>query len=147
VPTDPFHRVAPHVWVYGELQKLIERRLPEEGRVEEFYAELSRILKRYLSGRYRVELLEQTTEELPAALRQAGAPVSSIQDAEDVLREADLVKFARETPGASQWKAGIDRVYRIVDRTKPVELEPESAESSVSTESPRSPGSKERGVA
>lgn len=147
VPSDPFHRVPPHVWVYGELQKLIERRLPEEGRVEEFYSELSRILKRYLSGRYRVDLLEQTTEELPATLRQAGAPETSIHDTQDVLGEADLVKFARETPGASQWKAGVDRVYRIVDRTKPVEVQPESAESTGPPESAGSPGSEERGVA
>lgn len=124
VPDDPFHRIPPHVWVYGALQKLLERRLPEEGRIEEFYSELAHILKRYLSGRYRVDLLERTTEEVPPALRQTGAPEASIHDTEDVLREADRVKFAKERPGPSHWKAGVEVVYRIVDRTKPVDVAP-----------------------
>jgi len=120
VPADPFHRTPPHVWVYGELQKLLERRLPEQGEIEHFYRELARILKRYLTGRYRVELMEQTTEEVPGTLEQSGAPRPAIEDTVRMLRGCDRVKFARELPGAKDWKAAVEEVYRIVDRTKPV---------------------------
>ena len=126
VPTDPFHRTPPHVWVYAELQKLLERRLPERGDVDRFYAELSRILKLYLGGRYRVALMEETTDEVPDSLVQAGAPERAIGAIDELLRDCDRVKFAREVPGPEAWKAAVERVYRIVDTTKPVEA-PETA--------------------
>jgi hypothetical protein len=121
VPEDPFHRTPPHVWVYGVLQELLERRLPEQGEIDLFYSELSRILKRYLGGRFRVELMEQTTAELPESLHQAGAPEESIQATRALLEGCDHVKFARAAPGPSDWKAAVESVYRIVDTTKPVE--------------------------
>jgi hypothetical protein len=127
VPDDPFHRLAPHVWIYAELQRLLEQRLPEQGQVERFYSELSRILKRYLSGRYRVELLERTTGEVPASLQQAGAAPASIGDARALLEGCDRVKFARATPGPEDWKSAIETVYRIVDQTRPAEAGPRAA--------------------
>jgi hypothetical protein len=50
-PVDPFRRLPPHVWVYEELEKLLARRLAEEGRIGVFYDELTRIVKQYLEGR------------------------------------------------------------------------------------------------
>jgi hypothetical protein len=120
-PDDPFHRTPPHVWVYAELQKLLDRRLPEQNLVEEFYGELSWILKRYLSGRYRVELMERTTAEVPAELQRAGAPAEAIDAARRFLEECDGVKFARETREETAWRAAVEQVYRIVDTTKPAD--------------------------
>lgn len=120
VPDDPFHRTAPDVWVYAELQKLLEQRFPERGEIVRFYRELAQILKSYLSGRYRVDLLEQTSYEVPDILRQAGAPDSPVEDTSRVLDCCDQVKFARVEPGPDEWKSVVEDVYRIVDRTKTV---------------------------
>ncbi len=119
VATDVFRRTPPHEWVYAELQKLLERRLPEEGRVDRFYEELSRIVRRYLGGRYRVELMERTTEEIPPRLSQAGAGREAVDVAHDVLRRCDAVKFAGERPGPAEWKGIVEDVYRVVDVTRP----------------------------
>ncbi len=124
IPDDPFHRIPPHVWVYSELQKLLEQRYPEQGQLILFYGELARILKTYLSGRYRVALLEQTTFEVPESLRQAGAPADPIHETTSVLDSCDLVKFADFRPGPDEWKSIVETVYRIVDRTRPVTAEP-----------------------
>jgi len=120
VPDDPFHRIAPDVWVYSELQKLLEDRFPERGEIDRFYRELARILKAYLSGRYRVDLLEQTSFEVPESLRQAGAEEPPIEETSQVLGRCDQVKFARIQPGPDDWKSVVEDVYRIVDRTKTV---------------------------
>ncbi len=119
VPTDPFHRVPPHVWVYGELQRLLERRLAEQGHVAEFHAELSWILKRYLGGRYRVDLMEHTTSEVPAMLRQAGAPRGPLGEVRGLLERCDRVKFAGERPEPAACRAVVEEAYRIVDATRP----------------------------
>jgi hypothetical protein len=121
-PDDPFHRTPPHVWVYAELQRLLDRRLPEQNRIEQFYGELSWILKRYLTGRYRVELMECTSSEVPAELRRAGAAEAAIDEVRRLLADCDGVKFARQMPVSNAWRDAVERVYRIVDTTKPAEV-------------------------
>jgi len=118
-PDDPFHRTPPHEWVYAELQKLLERRLAEQGQEALFFTEVARILKRYLGGRFRVELMEQTTAEVPERLRQAGAPREAIEAVGDLLASCDMVKFAKELPRPDDCRAAIEAAYQIVDATKP----------------------------
>ena len=76
---DPFRRMPPHEWVYEELRQLLERRIPEQGQVDLFYSELSRILKRYLGGRYRLDLMEHTTDEIAPLLEQVGTELSRLR--------------------------------------------------------------------
>jgi hypothetical protein len=123
-PEDPFHRVPAHVWVYSELQKLLERRLAERHQVALFFEELARIVKRYLGGRYRLDLMEATTPEVPDRLAQAGAPQIGIELTAELLERCDLVKFAREDAGPDACRASIEHAYRIVDVTKPIEATP-----------------------
>jgi hypothetical protein len=121
LPEDPFHRVPPHVWVYQELQRLLERRLEHRGETELFHAEVSRIIKQYLGGRYRVDLMEQTSSEVPVLLRQAGAPAVSIDKVKELLGRCDLVKFARNRPRPELWREVVEMAYGVVDATKPAE--------------------------
>lgn len=121
IPEDPFHRMAPHVWVYKALQELLDKRLEEQGALDLFYSELSWILKRYAGGRYRLDLLEKTTAEIPELLRQAGAPERAIQKIASLLGRSDEVKFAKSRPGPEATRAAVESVYAIVDATKPAE--------------------------
>jgi len=118
-PVDPFRKLPPHVWVYEELQRLLARRLAEEGKVGLFYDELTRIVKMYLEGRYRIELLDRTTSEVPQALQQAGAPADAARSARGLLEAGDLVKFAKSAAGPSECRASVEEAYRLVDMTKP----------------------------
>jgi hypothetical protein len=126
-PEDPFRRLPPHVWAYAELKVLLDQRLAEEGDTGQFYNELSRILKLYLGGRYRLSLREQTTGEIPALLKEAGTPQDAVRSARALLDRCDGVKFARELPDAAVCRASVEEAYRIVDATRPVE-EPKAAE-------------------
>ncbi|HXV76678.1 MAG TPA: hypothetical protein VD788_10195 [Candidatus Polarisedimenticolaceae bacterium] len=121
IDDDLFRRVPPHEWIYRELQRLLEEKLAERGEVDRFYAELSHALKRYLEGRYRVDLLERTTEEARSQLEQAGLDQPVIERVVEFLAECDRVKFARERPASDRWKVAIEQVYEIVDRTTPAE--------------------------
>jgi hypothetical protein len=125
-PEDPFHRIPAHVWVYSELQKLLDRRLAEGHQVPLFFEELARIVKRYLGGRYRIDLMEATTHEVPEYLGQVGTPQEGIRLACLLLERCDLVKFAREEASASACREAIEQAYRIVDLTKPAEAATET---------------------
>jgi len=123
-PPDPFERLPPHEWAFRELQALLERRLHEEGRVDEFHAEVARIVKRYLGGRYRVDLMERTTGEVGPALDQAGAPGSAIAEVGALLTRCDTVKFAGARPAAERCRATVEDAYRLVDSTRPAAASP-----------------------
>src|SRR5258706_1757636 len=97
------------------------RRLGEEGRTGLFYDELTRIVKQFLEGRYRVDLLERTTSEVPSALQHAGAPVEAGLLARALLDSADGVKFAHAGAGPAECRAAVEEAYRLVDMTKPME--------------------------
>jgi len=126
-PEDPFHRMPPHEWVYNELKGLLERRIAEQGQIDLFYGDLGWILKRYLSGRYRIDLMEHTTEEVGPLLEQAGAPEAALEAIDRALGACDRVKFARERPGPPAWREAVEAVYDIVDETKPILAEPDPA--------------------
>ena len=116
---DPFARIAPHEWAFAQLRKLLD----EEGRAssDRFYEKLAWILKRYLGGRYRTDLLELTTDEVRPALEQAGTPGTALTRITPVLSDCDVVKFAKHEPSESDRKQVVERVYGIIDQTKPVE--------------------------
>jgi hypothetical protein len=111
------------VWIYEELEKLLARRLAEEGRIGLFYDELTHIVKQYLEGRFRVDLLERTTSEVPGTLLRAGAPADAGSLARALLESGDRVKFARVDAGPSDCRAAVEEAYRLVDLTKPAETE------------------------
>ena len=120
VRPDPFQRMSPDEWAFQELKALLERRLHEHGQVDEFHAEVARILKRYLGGRYRVDLLECTTAEVAPAMRPAGATDDTVVIVGALLGRCDAVKFARERPEAVQCRELVDEVYRLIDATRPM---------------------------
>lgn len=126
-PSDPFRRLPPHVWVYEELEKLLARRLAEEGQIGLFYDELTRIVKQYLEGRYRVDLLERTTSEVPGELQTAGAPSDAGYLTRALLDAGDRVKFAQVAAGPADCRIAVEDAYRLVDMTKPAEIRTDAA--------------------
>lgn len=128
VDSDPFHRTAPDAWAFAALRALLERRLPDEGREDLFHEELARIVRRYLSGRYRVDLMERTTLEIGPALRQAGVDPEAAAETLALLERTDLAKFARVESGAEGCRLAVEAAYGIVDRTRSRPAEPAPGE-------------------
>ena len=88
-------RMAPRERALLELKELLERHLPQHGKVKEFYVELTRIVRRYIERRYRVRAPEQTTEEfLHEATRHPSFTPDTLSRLTAFLTAADMVKFA-----------------------------------------------------
>ncbi len=87
--------VPPHVEALEALEKLHGQHLWQGGEVKGYYSELTDILKRYISGRYGVAACEMTTDEILIAARELDLPRRSEMELGDLLRDADLVKFAK----------------------------------------------------
>jgi hypothetical protein len=112
-PLSPFERFA------RRLSSLEAERLPERGEGSDHVARLSEAVRDYLGALLRRPALDLTSAELLAALRAAPDPRLDLVDLERFLRDADLVKFAREPAGHTLCRAGLDFAKRLLDRTRP----------------------------
>lgn len=85
------------------LDALLARGLPAQGRYEEFYVEVSAILRTYVEKRFALAAPEQTTEEFLHGVAARGDFSQEHRRAlGEFLRHCDLVKFARLQPSAAE---------------------------------------------
>jgi hypothetical protein len=116
----PAHEIA-----YEELRELRRKNLIAQGRIKEYFFELSLIVRQYLERRFTLRAPEMTTEEFLSHLKDS--PVLSDVHKKllkDFLVTADLVKFAKYGPTGSEIQASIEAAQRLVDQTR---QEPETA--------------------
>lgn len=111
--------VPAHDLALERLAALMERRLVESGRFEEFYSEASLILRRYIEDRFGLHAPERTTEEFLAECR--ASPVLMQDDIallKKFLSHCDLVKFAAVIPSTPEAEGVAATVREFVDRTR-----------------------------
>lgn len=89
-----------------------------------YYSGLTDILRRYLADRYGIGAMEMTSDEIIDAVRPLDLPRKSALELAALLREADLVKFAKATPEAARNEEAYQWAYYFVEETKPVEEQP-----------------------
>ena len=122
-PADPFKRMPPHEWAYQALQELLRSGNADPDHAGPFFEEIARILKLYLGGRFRIELMECTTSEIGPLLGQAGADANAIGKGERILLGCDLVKFADRRPQPAEFRSTVEEAYALVDATRPAEAQ------------------------
>ena len=102
------------------LKALAGRQLPEQGRFEAFYIDLSSILRYYLEDRFAVHAPEQTTQELLEAVATGDTLTEPQQEQlAKFMRHCDRVKFARYKPSAVEMDESFDLVSHFVEETVP----------------------------
>lgn len=121
IPPRPPHEIA-----LSALNRLHTRHLIEEGKFEDYYVELSAIIRRYLEDRFNLRAPEMTTEEfLNTAASEARLAATQRRLLGDFLTQADLVKFARHLPSLRDSEAAYDAARRFVEETQPIQSAPE----------------------
>jgi len=124
----PAPPVPAHIVAIEALEKLRNEKLWQNNKHKQYYSGLSDILRTYLAGRFEVGAMEMTTDEIADALREVDIEHKSKMDLLSVLRDADLVKFAKATPEASENELAYDKAFYFVENTKPVEVVEEEEE-------------------
>lgn len=124
---------APHELALAALHKLRARHLIEAGQFEEYYIQLSAIVRRYLEDRFSLRAPEMTTEEFLLAVASDGrlAPAHR-RLLSEFLSQADLVKFAKHLPTLQDSESAYTAARRFVEETRP-----QPVASGRSTEGPR----------
>ena len=125
----PKEVVPPHVEAIKALEALHHQKLWQNSRFKDYYSGLTDILRRYIAARYEFGAMEMTTDEIVATLRGQELPDKSRRNLIEILRTADLVKFARVIPDEQYHEQAYLDAYYFVEETKAVEvIEAESDE-------------------
>jgi len=116
-PERPAHEIA-----LAKLRAVVDDDLVRQGRVHEYFVRISEGVREYLGNRYGFFALDLTTRELLEELRDRPTPGLDLGLVERMLRDADLVKFARMRPGDEMISRAIDGAYALVESTRIVPL-------------------------
>jgi hypothetical protein len=100
----------------AELTRIERMNLLARGEFKEYYTRVTDVLRRYLEARFGIAAMDRTTAELLEELESRGRRVEKL---EDLLNEADLVKFAKYVPGEASGTAAMSSAREIVVRTTP----------------------------
>jgi hypothetical protein len=121
----------PHEVALDELARVEGLRLPDEARFKEHYSLISECLRLYMERSVEVPMLERTTAEIEAGLRETSLPQPVASQYVSLLDVSDLVKFSKFKPDASSAYGLLESARQIVLNTKPVdELDLDSGGSS-----------------
>jgi len=108
-----------HEIAYEQLDKLKAKDLIRQGKIKEYYSEVSDIIRYYLENRFLLKSPEMTTEEFLFYVRDYSQLIS---DHKILLKEfllaCDLVKFAKYTPSAPEMESIFLSAKKVVDETK-----------------------------
>lgn len=111
----------PHVIALNALNKLKDEKKWAQGYEKEYYTELTDILRKYIEDRFRVKTFEKTSDEILAAMNNFVEAESSQDSLTQILKLADLVKFAKYKPLTDENDLSLVNSVLFVNQTK-VEL-------------------------
>jgi hypothetical protein len=113
------------------LNILEKKELWQHGEIKEYYSELTDIARNYIEEAIEIPAMESTTSELIEALKNASLKKKmklsqeTIENLFAVLKQADLVKFAKSKPlefEISEDRNKIQKAILTLDEAIPVEV-------------------------
>ena len=113
------------------LDSLEKKELWQKGEVKAYYSELTDIARNYIEEAIEIPAMESTTSELIQGLRAASVKKKMtlsqeiIENLERVLKQADLVKFAKSKPldfEITEDRNKIQKAILTLDNSIPVEI-------------------------
>ncbi len=105
-----------HVTAIRALEALQGQKLWQMGKVKAYYTALTDILRRYVGGRYGIDAMESTTDEILAQMGELSK--ENYNNLRTILQLSDIVKFAKGVPTEQENEQVWFDTYRFVEETK-----------------------------
>lgn len=95
---------------------------------KDFYTELVDILRKYLIYSRNIQAAEMLSSELIDAVTKNGIKQECIDELNEILKIADMAKFARFRPDPGKYENSVDQAISFVNNTKPIETNTDNDE-------------------
>ena len=116
-------KIPAHVRALSALDNLESEQLWQKGNVKEYHSNITGIIRSYFEERFRLPALELTTSEQMQQLRNVREAKSIMEETNQFLNNADMVKFAKFIPLPSVNDEMMKQAKDIVTKTIPQEPE------------------------
>lgn len=108
-----------HERVLEALAEIERRKLWQQGQVKQYHSEVTDLLRGYVEERYGVPAMERTTDDLAAELGATAMGREARELLVNLLRLADMVKFAKHAPLPAENEQLMAGAVQFVQRTIP----------------------------
>ena len=130
---------APWEIAIDELDRIERLDLPEDGRFKEHYTLVAATMRIYVQAMYLrdvspVDAIDMTTDEIWTALKRSSLNYDDARLVNELLQEADIVKFAKFTPSVTQSYETSGQARYIVEVTRPQFQEEEQSQNGTYTQ-------------
>lgn len=114
-----------HVVALSRLDKVKQEKFWQQGRDKEYHTELTDILREYIERVFNINSMEMTSEEILEHLRTLKMEQKSTYiSLQQILRLADLVKFAKWNATPDEHELSLMNAYLFINQTKVEEVKP-----------------------
>lgn len=121
-------KVPPHVKALQALENIKEKGIPQGEKMRKFYDEVSYIIRVYIEERYAIPAPDYISFEIISALKQkTDIESKQIDNIEQLLQTADMVKFAKYSPALYISERNLKYAFDFVNKTKEIEEDDENS--------------------
>lgn len=113
--------IPPHIVALEKLEEIKVQKIWQCGDIKVFYTQVTDVLRVYLEGRFGINAMELTSDEIMALVKKEPGLNEVRAALKDLLTLADLVKFAKMVPIENQNERSLLIAFDVVDKTKPIE--------------------------
>lgn len=108
-----------HIVALNKLDKIKEDKPWQRNRSKEYHTELTDIVREYIEHMFSVNSMEMTSEEILEQLRFLKfEQKTAYTTLEQILKLADLVKFAKFEPQPAEHEMSLMNAYLFINQTK-----------------------------
>lgn len=118
VVEEPKIIIPAHVLALEKLEQLLQKEEWKSPEKKTYYSELTDTIRTYLENRFEIYAMEQTTREIINDLKNASISEDDKLYLRKILREADMVKFAKFLPSDEDAYTYLNNSIDFVKRTK-----------------------------
>jgi len=133
-PEEIIARIPPFELAKQRLHELDSKQLWQQNKVKQYYVELTDIVRSFIEREMHIPALESTTDELLETISdfnensKLDIPKETILKLKELLKEADLVKFAKSKPLSNEIELHRNEAEYIIDNLHPKFVEKNTEE-------------------
>lgn len=113
----------PHNKAHRRVRELESSDLWENHHHKEYYSQLSEIVRDYFEEQFNISANEMTTRDLLRIIKRDAHLRRVHQEMKQILRTADLTKFAKGVPTDEDHRDSVKFAYKIIEQTRPALIE------------------------
>ncbi|MDY7395948.1 hypothetical protein UMM65_11885 [Aureibaculum sp. 2210JD6-5] len=128
-------RIPPYQLALKRLKELDEKQLWQKNKIKQYYVELTDIVRSYIERELSIPALESTTNELMETIMDFNSssslniPDETIKKLQSLLKDADLVKFAKYVPLSNEIELHRNDAGEVIEVLHPkIKIEDEAVE-------------------